>query len=92
MIDEPITEEAPLVESQGEIVMKVISAHGDDRLIWDRHFIDSIKEARDKFYDLLSKGYQAFAVKMDGKKSNRRMFKFDPKVEEIIMVPMLVGG
>ena len=65
---------------------------GDDRIIWDKRFLDQIKEARKRFYDLLNKGFQAFMVKVDGKKSNRRMHKFNPNAEEIIMSPPVAGG
>jgi len=89
----PITEEFELPEgTTGELVMKIISESGDDRIIWQKGFIDSVKQAREKFYDLLKKGYLAFAVRSDGKRTNRRMFKFDPRVEEIVMVPMIAGG
>ena len=65
---------------------------GDDRIVWDKRFFDQIKEARVKFYELLKKGFLAFLVRKDGLKSNRRMHKFDPNAEEILMVPPVVGG
>jgi len=90
---DPITEEAELPEgATGELLFKVLGPSGDDRIVWQKGFLDSIKEAREKFYELLKKGYVAYAVKSNGMRTNRRMFKFDPRVEEVVMVPMLQGG
>lgn len=103
--DMPVMEEVPLVEGAtgiGQIrflstvrLSKEITGNGiggDDRVVWDKRFLDQIKEARKKFYELLKKGFQAFMVRRDGKKSNRRMHKFDPNAEEIVMVPPVAGG
>lgn len=64
---------------------------GDDRIIWDRRFLDSIKEARSKFYKLLDQGFKAFMVK-SGKRSRRQIFEFDPDIEEVVMVAPVIGG
>ena len=65
---------------------------GDDRIIWDRRFLDSIKEARERFYELLDKGYKAFSVLADGKRSRRQVFEFSPDLEEIILVAPVAAG
>jgi hypothetical protein len=65
---------------------------GDDRIVWDRRFLDQVKEAAQKFDELIKEGFKAFLVRKDGKKSERQMFRFDPNAEEIIMVPPLTGG
>ena len=102
--DSPVLEEVELVKSDGvgkirflttSSFSKAITGNGvdgDDRIVWDRRFLDQIKEARTKFYELIKKGFLAFLIGKDGQKSNRRMCKFDPNAEEILMVPPIAGG
>ena len=102
--EDPLDIEPPLTTSDGNGIIRFLctpkmskeitgnSIGGDDRIVWDRRFLDQIKEARAKFYDLLDRGFKAFKVKKDGSKSKRRLLKFDPSAEEIIMVPAIVGG
>jgi hypothetical protein len=68
------------------------SIEGDDRIVWNKRYLDQVKEASSKFYELKKLGFQAFLAKRNGQKSNRQMFRFDPNAEEIIMVPPIVGG
>jgi predicted deacetylase len=74
------------------IVFRIQSINGDDRLTWDKRFIDQIKEARDKFYELVAKGYRAFSLKVDGTKKEELMTQFDPSVEEVLFVPPQQAG
>lgn len=69
-----------------QVVMRILSQNGDDRLVWDRTVKEQVKEAAKKFHDLLSKGYQAFVAKIDGRKGHK-IDMFDHRLEEIIMVP-----
>lgn len=66
----------------GEVLLK---GGGHDRVVWDRHYADQIKEAREKFYALLDQGYTAFEVRPDGS-TGRQIMKFAPDLEEVIMV------
>ena len=78
-----------------EKISKTITGNGvagDDRIVWDRRFKDQIEEAKKQFQELIKLGYLAFLVKSDGKKSDRQIFKFDPDLEEVIMLPAIVGG
>lgn len=75
-----------------EIVFCITSSSGDDRLIWDKRFPDQLKEAQKKFYELLDKGYQLFAVALDGSKSKRKLLRFDPEAEEVIALAPVMGG
>lgn len=99
------TQDIPLVENAvgvGKIrflttteLSKQITGNGidgDDRVVWDRRFLDQVKEASEKFHKLIKEGFKAFLVKRDGQKSNKQMFRFDPNAEEIIMVPPMAGG
>ena len=65
---------------------------GDDRIVWDKRFPETIKEAREMFNKLLEKGYKAFMIRKDGQKSERQMFRFDPNAEEVLMIPQVMGG
>ncbi len=65
---------------------------GHDHIVWDRHYADQIREAREKFYALLDQGYTAHLMKEDGQPCNRQMTKFDPNAEEIIMVAPTTQG
>jgi hypothetical protein len=85
-------EEPALESASGEINFRVISRSGDDRLTWDRRFLNQIHEARKKFYELLDKGYKAYSVTRNGRRSEEIMLRFDPNAEEVIFSPMSVGG
>ena len=78
-------------KKEGNINYKITGPNGDDRFAWDRRDIDQIKQARDKFYDLLKKGYFAFGVNTKGQKHSK-MGRFDPDAEEVIFVAPVVGG
>jgi hypothetical protein len=74
------------------IMHTATSADGDQRLMWDRDNADEVDAARAMFDTLTAKGYSAFEA--EGKQGNqgKRLRKFDPKAERIIMVKQLVGG
>lgn len=94
----PVTVEPPQLKASGlgviqyqctkeqslEITGNGIGGH--DRINWDRRYADQVQEARDKFYELLEKGWKAFLTREDGSATNKRLFKFVPDAEEIIMV------
>lgn len=65
---------------------------GHDHIVWDRHYADQIREAREKFYALIEQGYTAHLMKEDGNPCNRQMTKFNPNAEEIIMVAPTRAG
>ena len=86
-VDEPALEKA-----EGKILFKVLSLMGDDRLMWDRRFLDQIQGARQKFSELLDKRYMAFRVHNNGKRSEELMLRFDPNAEEVIFVAPVTSG
>jgi len=78
------------VELSKEITGNGIGGH--DRIIWDRRFRDQIGDARDKFQELVRRGFTPYLVKKDGTKHNRPIDEFDPDAEEIIMVAPTAAG
>jgi len=77
--------------TQEKIKFKILSNNGDDRLVWDRRFLDQVYEARTKFYELKKKGYFAYAPGVGGQPT-RLLTEFDPSVEEVIFHGMVQGG
>lgn len=90
---------------QGKTVLTVLCGKGDDRLVWDAADPEQVKEAIEKFDEMMGKGYVAFLVdergkqvgqvnKADWKKKSVRqaeelLFK-EPR--EVQMVAPVVGG
>lgn len=77
------------------IRFRIQDATGDteeERLNWSSRIPQQMKEAQDRFYELLDKGYKLFAIKIGGKRSQVPMLRFDPYAEEIMAVPPETGG
>ncbi len=80
-------------------VIRILSQNGDDRLIWDRSRKDEVKEAFDKFNELLKKGYTAYILNSKGERGHK-ITEFDPGLEEVVfaqikeavLVPRVVPG
>ena len=79
----------PLPDGVG--IMRIISQNGDDRVTWDAHIPEEVKDAGKKFFELIGKGYKAFVTKSDGSKGHE-VQEFDPTAGEIIMVPRTAPG
>lgn len=64
----------------------VLSGGGDDRLAWDPRDLNQLKEARDRFYELIDKGYLAFVVDQDTgvANKNKRIIEFEPNAGELV--------
>lgn len=78
-------------EHEGNRVMKILCEAGDERVVWDKNNGRQALEAKDKFSDLIKKGYSAYSVDAKGKK-NRRIEEFDVEAEEILMIPPTAKG
>jgi len=90
-------------ETDGEVVLdppnrdadigcfRILSQNGDDRVIWDRREKNQVKEAFNKFKELMKKGYTAYATRNDGSRGHR-ITEFDPGLEEIILGAIGIGG
>jgi hypothetical protein len=64
---------------------------GDMPVNWDPNSPDEIEQAEATFDSLRAKGYAAYRVNKEGKRSEL-ITKFDPALERIIMAPPLAGG
>ncbi len=73
----------------GEI--SVLGREGDTKVIWDSENEEEVALAKKQFEDAMEKKFAAFRVKKDGTKS-KKITKFDPDAERIILVPALAGG
>jgi hypothetical protein len=71
--------------------MNVMDSSGHKQLKWDRDRPDEIAAMTQLFDRLVGQGYSGFASKkkMEAKHAIR---KFDPTMEELVMVPKIVGG
>jgi len=79
-------------------MLRIISKRGDDRLVWnaedalagDAEAKAAVQEAERIFAKEQAKGATAFRVEPG--KPIERVEQFDPQVEQIVMVPRVVGG
>ena len=79
-------------------MLRIISKRGDDRLLWnaedalagDAEAKAAVQEAERIFAKEQAKGATAFQVEPG--KPIERVEQFDPQVEQIVMVPRVVGG
>ena len=69
----------------------VMDNTGDTKTIWSKDNEDEIENARGVFDRLTAKGYLAFSVTKDGK-AGKKMTKFDPNAEKMILSPPVAGG
>jgi hypothetical protein len=59
-------------------------------LTWDSSHSEEVEEARKKFEEHTKKGWIAFVVARDGKKT--QVYSFDPEAEKIVLAPIVEGG
>jgi len=72
--------------------MKILSEEGDTKISWNPEKEKETEIARDKFNEMIKKGFKAFRVDDSGKKTNRRIDEFLPYAGTIILIPPIVGG
>lgn len=74
--------------------LSVMGPEGHAEIVWNVHDYDSITHAKKMFDDLTKKGYQAFNVLRMDDRANKggKITKFDPSLEEVILVPPVSGG
>ena len=77
---------APPPRPPGTGLMRILSQNGDDRIVWSRRVAAEVREAYDKFRELIQKGYKAYAILSDGTRGHE-LHDFDPFVEECLLVP-----
>jgi hypothetical protein len=72
-------------------VQIVMDRSGDTRHEFDVSDLTSIALAEERFQKLTRKGFRAVALDRNGG-SGELLGKFDPKVEQTLFIPQLVGG
>jgi hypothetical protein len=75
--------EAP-APTDHDLIFRVLSDNGDDRLVWDRRNQKEVDEAKASFEDYMAKGYKAYVCRRDGKKGSK-LESFDALLQEVIM-------
>ena len=81
----------------GEMVsIKVLTALTRDYMLpegakvtWDEVDAEQVAQAEGMFNQYLKDGWMAFSDEPEGR---RQIFKFDPKLKRIVLVPPLGGG
>lgn len=76
-------------KAKGE--MNTLGPKGDTKVEWDSENEDEVEVAMKQFNDAMKKDFTAYRVKKDGSKA-RKITKFDPDAERIILVPVVAGG
>jgi hypothetical protein len=71
--------------------LRYLDATGDQKVIWDPQNEDEVEAAESTFDSLKEKGFKAFKVGKNGKKTTE-MKDFDPEAGKVIMVPRMVAG
>lgn len=65
-------------------------AEGVEEIVWEEDSAQDQQRLQKLFHDLLMKGWIAYTTKPDGRKA--QIFRFDPKLAEIVLLPMVSGG
>ncbi len=68
--------------SESQFEMRIFDETGDRLLVWDSKDQLEVRDAYKMFKEYLDKGWRAYAVGDNGKKT-KRIFNFDPETEEI---------
>jgi hypothetical protein len=79
-------------------VLRILSKHGDTALEWDVEKVEqgdaealaAVREAERIFAEHQSRGATAFRVFPD--RPAERIERFDPRTEQIVVVPRVAGG
>jgi len=70
--------------------MNILDRSGHMNVQWDPDKEDEVNAARATFDKMKSKGYSAFVS--EGGEKGKRLERFDPSVEEMILTPPIQGG
>ena len=71
--------------------LRRLGPQGDVKVVWDSENEDEVALAKKQFDEAMKKDFTAYRVKKDGSKS-KKISKFDPDAEKIILVPVVAGG
>lgn len=74
-------------------VLRILNAHGDDRVDFDPEVADErLARARALFEAKVGKGWLAYAPDAGGGGSGTQLRRFDPRAKEIVLQPAIAGG
>lgn len=80
-------------KASGSLVgeMSIMDSSGHKELKWNMDKLEEIAVAKSTFDKLVKEGYSAFGAhtKSDPKQAIK---EFDPTMEDVVMVPRIVGG
>lgn len=71
--------------------MHLLYGDNEENLFWNESVPEEVIIAQAKFEEYLKKSYIACKIEKNGKRGVP-ISEFDPKAEEIILLPMLEGG
>ena len=72
-------------------LMNIMDRSGHKELTWDTARLSEVMAAKEAFDTLMKRGYTAFGSKH--KTDARHLVReFDPTLEELVVVPKIVGG
>jgi hypothetical protein len=71
--------------------LSIMDSTGHKELKWNTNSLDEILAAEKTFDSMVKKGYSAFAAQSRAEPKHL-IRKFDPTMEETVLVPKLVGG
>lgn len=70
--------------------LRVMTHQGDRTVTWDAASASAVKEAERIFEEARQQGGTGFAVTPDTEP--RKLERFDPEAEQIVVVPRIAGG
>lgn len=71
--------------------MKILDNSGHRQVEWDMSNSKEIAAAQKTFDRLIKQGYAGFGS-LKGSDARQAVTTFDPTMEEVVMVPRIVGG
>ena len=71
--------------------MSIMDATGHTELKWDIEKLDELDAVKKTFDRLVGQGYTAFGSEKSTQ-AKHAIKEFDPTMEEVVMVPRIVGG
>jgi hypothetical protein len=71
--------------------MKIMDSSGHRQVEWNMSDAKEIAAAQKTFDRLVKQGYAAFGS-TKGSASKQAVSTFDPAMEEVVMVPRIIGG
>lgn len=78
---------------EGQGVMCVLGARGDTKITWNKKNKEEVANAKRTFNNLVGKKkFAAFAMGKLGRKKGKKITKFDPNIQKLIIIPPMAGG